>query len=79
MTEMQPKRSFLSTLSNDALCKLLRDELAALLNSRAEDLPKELDRQNGAHGIGASGAANAPKAQRKKNAPKYHDGPDGGT
>jgi hypothetical protein len=32
-------------------------------------LPKELDRQNGAHGIGASGAANAPD----------HDGPDGGT
>jgi hypothetical protein len=69
MTEMQPKIPFLSTLSNDALCKLLRDELAALLNSRAEDLPKELDRQNGAHGIGASGAANAPD----------HDGPDGGT
>jgi hypothetical protein len=65
MTEMQPKRHFLSTLSNDTLCKL-RDEVAALLNSRR----RELDR---------SGAANAPKAQRKKNAPKYHDGPDGGT
>jgi hypothetical protein len=74
MTKMQPKRPFLSTLSNDALCKL-RDEVAALLNSRR----RELDRLNGTHGIGASGAANAPKAQRKKNAPKYHDGPDGGT
>jgi len=72
MTEMQPKRPFLFTRSNDALCKP-RDEVAALLNSRR----KELDRLNGAHRIGASGAVIAPKAQRRKNAPKYHDGPDG--
>ena len=77
MTEMQPKIPFLSTLSNDALCKLLRDELAALLNSRAEDLPKELDRLNGAYGIGAGGAANAPKAQRKKLS-QNTIGPNGG-
>ena len=77
MTEMQPKRPSLSTLSNDALCKL-RDEVAALLKSRAEDLQRELDRQNGAYAMRTNGAANASKAQRKEIAPKYR-GPDGGT
>ena len=73
MTEMQPKIPFLSTLSNDALCKLLRDELAALLNSRR----KELDRLNGAR-IGASGAANAPKAPRNEMPQNTMMEPDGG-
>ena len=67
---MQPKKSSLSTLSNEALCKL-RDEVAALLKSRAEDLQRELNRLNGAY----SGAPNVPvnslKGQRKKIAPKY--------
>jgi DNA-binding protein H-NS len=75
---MQPKKSSLTTLSNEALCKL-RDEIAALLNSRAEDLRRELDRLTGgavAHGGETNGAA--PKAPRKKIAPKYR-GPDGGT
>jgi DNA-binding protein H-NS len=74
---MQPKKSSLSTLSNEALCKL-RDEVAALLNSRAEDLQRELNRLNGAHGIKTDGAANTPKALRKKIAPKYR-GPNGET
>jgi hypothetical protein len=40
---MQPKKPSLSTLSHNALCKL-RDEIASLLNSRVEDLQKELER-----------------------------------
>jgi len=74
---MQSKKSSLSTLSNEALCKL-RDEVAALLNSRAEDLQRELNRLNGAHSAGSNGADNSPKAQRRKIAPKYR-GPDGDT
>ena len=74
---MQPKKSSLSTLSNEALCKL-RDEVAALLNSRAEDLQRELNRLNGAHSAGPNDSATSPKAQRRKIAPKYR-GPDGKT
>jgi len=74
---MERKKSSLGTLSNEALCKL-RDEVAALLNSRAEDLQRELNRLNGANRIEANGAANASKAQRKKIAPKYR-GPNGDT
>ena len=66
---MQPKKSSLTTLSNEALCKL-RDEIAALLNSRAEDLRRELNQ--------LTGAANAFKVQHKKIAPKYR-GSDGDT
>jgi len=43
MTEMQPKKPFLSTLSDDAFCKL-RDEVAALPNSCL----KALEQLNGA-------------------------------
>jgi DNA-binding protein H-NS len=77
---MQPKKSSLTTLSNEALCKL-RDEIAALLHGRAEDLRRELDQLTGgvvAHGREANGGADAPKAMRKKAAPKYR-GPDGDT
>ena len=77
---MQPKRSALTTLSNEALCKL-RDEIAALLNNRANDLRRELDRLTGdadAHGPETNGAANAPKSPRKRIAPKYR-GPGGNT
>jgi DNA-binding protein H-NS len=77
---MQPKKSSLTTLSNDALCKL-RDEIAALLNSRAQDLRRELDQLTGgavAHGGKTNDAANASKAELKKIAPKYR-GPDGAT
>jgi DNA-binding protein H-NS len=77
---MQPKKSSLATLSNEALCKL-RDEIAALLSSRAEKLRRELDQLIGgtvAHGGETNDAADAPKAKRKKIAPKYR-GPDGGT
>jgi DNA-binding protein H-NS len=77
---MQTKKSSLTTLSNEALCKL-RDEIAALLNSRAEDLRRELYRLTGntvAHSGETNGAAPASKAQRKKIAPKYR-GPDGDT
>ena len=76
---MQPKKSSLSTLSNDALCKL-RDEVVALLNSRAEDLQRELNRLRGdavAHDVKANGEA-GPKVPRRKAAPKYR-GPDGET
>jgi DNA-binding protein H-NS len=77
---MQPKKSSLTTLSNEALCKL-RDEIAALLNSRAEDLQRELNRLRGDavfHNGETNGAAHASKAQRKKAAPKYR-GPHGET
>ena len=70
---MQPKKSSLATLSNEALCKL-RDEIAALLNSRAQDLRRQLDQLTGgtvAHGGKTNDAADAPKAERKKIAPKY--------
>ena len=74
---MQPKKSSLTTLSNEALCKL-RDEIAALLESRAEDLERELNRLRGnAHGE-TNGAARSLKGQRKKIAPKYR-GPNGDT
>ena len=74
---MQSKKSSLSTLSNEALCKL-RDEVAALLNSRAEDLQRELNRVSGTHCVQTIGAAMASKARRKKVAPKYR-GPNGET
>jgi DNA-binding protein H-NS len=72
---MQPKKASLTTLSNEALCKL-RDEIAALLNSRAEDLRRELDRLTG--GAVADGGGNGSKTKGKKIAPKYR-GPDGDT
>jgi DNA-binding protein H-NS len=76
---VQPKKASLTTLSNEALCKL-RDEIAALLKSRAEDLRRELDRLTGglANGGDANGGKNGSKATRKKVAPKYR-GPDGET
>ena len=77
---MQSKKPSFSTLSNEGLCKL-RDEIAALLNSRAEDLRRELDRLTGGtvtHNGQANGAASAPRSQRKKVAPKYR-GPHGAT
>jgi DNA-binding protein H-NS len=77
---MQPKKSSFATLSNEALCKL-RDEIATLLNGRAEDMRRELDRLTGgggAHGGETNGGGGAPKAMRKKAAPKYR-GPDGDT
>jgi DNA-binding protein H-NS len=77
---MQPKKSSLSTLSNAALCKL-RDEIAALLNSRTENLRRELEQLTGsavAHVGKPNGEGNKFKKQRKKIAPKYR-GPDGNT
>jgi len=68
---MQPKKSSLATLTNEALCKL-RDEIAALLNSRAEDLRRELEQlTGGAVPHDGDGRANTPKVSRKKIAPKY--------
>ena len=52
-----------------------------MLNSRANDLQRQLNQLTGgavAHGVETNGAADAPKAPRKKIAPKYR-GPDGGT
>jgi DNA-binding protein H-NS len=77
---MQPKKSSLSTLSNEALCKL-RDEVVALLNSRAEGLRRELIKLTGdtvAHAGDTNGATSAPIPIRKKATPKYR-GPDGKT
>jgi DNA-binding protein H-NS len=85
---MQPKKSSLTTLSNEALCNL-RDEIAALLKSRAEDLRRELDRLSGGavthvgsaavtHVGSANGNGNGSRAPRKKVIPKYQ-GPDGQT
>lgn len=77
---MQAKKSSLSTLSNEALCKL-RDEIAALLNSRADDLRRELSRLTGdalAHSGETDSALRVSEAKRKKITPKYR-GPDGGT
>jgi DNA-binding protein H-NS len=83
---MQVKKSSLTTLTNEALCKL-RDEIAALLESRAEELRKELIRLTGgdafanglvANGTVANAGGNGSKSKRKKIAPKYR-GPDGET
>jgi DNA-binding protein H-NS len=77
---MQPKKSSLSTLSNEALCRL-RDEVVALLNNRAENLRRELEQLTGcavAHGGQTDSGVNASKAKREKMAPKYR-GPDGDT
>jgi len=69
-------RSSLASLSNEALCKL-RDEIAAVLEGRADSLRKELKRLTG-----AAGASNGAKPQKPKrrmsNAPKYR-GPNGKT
>jgi DNA-binding protein H-NS len=77
---VQPKKSSLATLSNEALCQL-RDEIAALLNSRAEDLRKELERMTGglvANGGDANHRENGSKTTKKKIVPKYR-GSDGET
>jgi DNA-binding protein H-NS len=77
---MQPKKSSLTTLSNEALCKL-RDEIADILKSRAEDLRRELDRLTGravADGGDANGGGKWSRGPRKKVVPKFR-GPDGET
>ena len=77
---MPPKKEALASLSNEALCKL-RDEIVALLNSRAEELRKELN-QLTAGGLIAEREAYGRKYVRRKKAyklfPKYR-GPDGST
>ena len=62
-------------MSNEALCKL-RDEIAAVLEGRAQSLRKELRRLTGssAPSDGVKGA----KVKRGNSAPKYR-GPDGKT
>jgi DNA-binding protein H-NS len=77
---MQPKRRALESLSNEALCKL-RDEIAALLETRAEQLRTELERLTGGNSVTAritNNTENGAKAKRKKASPKYR-GPDGST
>jgi DNA-binding protein H-NS len=77
---MSVKKSSLSTLSNEALCKL-RDEIAELLNTRANQLRKELDQLIGSPGIDigrTSHSRNGAKAGNKKLEAKYQ-GPDGNT
>ena len=74
---MQIKKSSFASLSNEALCKL-RDEIAGLLNSRAEALRRELDQLTGTPVVNgqSKGKKNTHKAKRNKIAPKYR-GPDG--
>jgi DNA-binding protein H-NS len=73
---MLPKRASLATLSNEALCRL-RDEIAELLNSRAEELRKELNRLSPS-ALEVNGTKNTRKTKGTKIAPKYR-GPDGTT
>ena len=68
-------RSSLASLSNEALCKL-RDEIAAVLEGRAQSLRKELNRLTG--DSAATDGVKAPKIKRAHNAPKYR-GPGGKT
>jgi len=50
----------------------LRDEIAALLNSRAEQLRKELERLTGGSSVTASSVTgNGARATREKPSPKY--------
>jgi DNA-binding protein H-NS len=69
-----PKKSSLDSLSNQALCKL-RDEIAEVLKSRAENLQREIDQL-----IGPTSSANIEHRRdprkRRKVAPKYR-GPHG--
>ena len=65
---MQPKMSSFSNLSNEALCQL-RDEVADLLNNRAEALRRELDQLTD---------GGREKATSRRVAPKYR-GPHGET
>ena len=72
---MQPKKSSLSALTNEALCKL-RDEIAELLDCRAEALRRELDQLIGGGGsIADGGDTNGGKKRRRATirrvAPKY--------
>ena len=68
-------RSALSSLSNEALCKL-RDEIAAVLEGRAESLRKELKRLTG--DSAKNNGVKAPKLKQVKTTPKYR-GPGGKT
>jgi DNA-binding protein H-NS len=78
---MPPNKSSLTTLSNEALCRL-RDEIAELLNSRAESLRKELDQLVG--GVSTASSRESGKRRRRRSgtsrkvAPKYR-GPNGET
>jgi DNA-binding protein H-NS len=77
---MPSKTPPLATLSNEELCKL-RNEIAAVLSRRAEELRKELNELTG-NALVSGAAANRRKYTRKtkghKIAPKYR-GPDGST
>jgi len=68
-------KSSLASLSNEALCKL-RDEIAALLEGRAESLRKELDRLTGDAPL--NGSRKTAKPKRFDTGPKYR-GPGGKT
>jgi DNA-binding protein H-NS len=79
---MQSKKSSLATLTNAALCKL-RDEIAELLDSRAQALRRELHQLIGgggsiADGGDTNGGEKRGRAAIRKVAPKYR-GPNGET
>jgi DNA-binding protein H-NS len=72
-------KSALASLSNEALCKL-RDEIAILLEGRAQSLRKELGKLTGdaAKGNSKGNSKKPPAAGRFKLSPKYR-GPNGKT
>jgi DNA-binding protein H-NS len=69
---MLPKKSSLETLSNQALCKL-RDEVAQLLNSRAENLQREINQLTG----GASATDSTRRNGTIRKVPPKYRGPNG--
>jgi DNA-binding protein H-NS len=71
---MLPKKSSLETLSNEALCKL-RDEIAQLLNSRAEALQREINQLIG----GAPAAKRTRQSATNRKVPPKYRGPKGET
>jgi DNA-binding protein H-NS len=78
---MQPKKSSFSNLSNEALCRL-RDEIAELLNSRAEILREQFCQLTGGGSIAivedTHSGGKRRRATRRTVAPKYR-GPEGET
>ncbi len=72
---MQAKKSSLSTLSNEALCKL-RDEIAAMLNSRANDLQRQLNQLTGG-AVAQNGELSSQHIHPKRNVKKLHQNIEG--
>ncbi|HMF26529.1 MAG TPA: H-NS family nucleoid-associated regulatory protein [Pseudolabrys sp.] len=74
-TNSHYSKTSLASLSNEALCKL-RDEIAMVLEGRAESLRKELGRLTGDSAVNSG--RKTTKAKRVGTIPKYQ-GPGGKT